>query len=170
VTEQLLIPPDEPQMTYRSVFIRDDGGRLREQVHYWPDGSLKEKKVFDERGVLREEQFSFGRGDCRISRFDSYGRVLQMSAVSPAGFLSSRGTDDVTTFAYDMHGNSIEMDTTASNGTLRRRTTNSYRYDEKGNWTERMEVDLNQAWQMEPFPASFETICRFTRKLDYFNA
>jgi YD repeat-containing protein len=93
-----------------------------------------------------------------------------MSAVSPAAFLSSRGTDDVTTFAYDMHGNLIEMDTTASNGTLRRRTTNSYRYDEKGNWTERMEVDLNQAWQMEPFPASFETICRFTRKLDYFNA
>jgi hypothetical protein len=33
-----------------------------------------------------------------------------------------------------------------------------------------MEVDLNQAWKMEPFPASFETICRFTRKLDYFNA
>jgi len=170
VTEQLLIPPDEPQMTYRSVFIRDDGGGLREQVHYWPDGSLKEKKVFDESGVLREEQFSFGRGDLRISRFDSYGRVLQMSAVSPAGFLSSRGTDDVTTFEYDLHGNLIEMNTTASDGTLQRKVTNVYHYDEKGNWIERTEVELNQTWQTEPFPASFETICRFTRKLDYFNA
>jgi YD repeat-containing protein len=170
VTEQLLVPPDEPQMTYRSVFIRDDGGRLREQVHYWPDGSLKEKKVFDESGVLREEQFSFGRGDLRISRFDSHGRELQISIFVPAGFLSSRGTDDVTTFAYDLHGNLIEIDTTASDGTLRRKVTSAYRYDEKGNWVERTEVELNQTWQTEPFPASFETIRRFTRKLDYFNA
>lgn len=170
VTEQILLPPDEPQTEYRSVFIHDDDGRLREQVQYWPDGSLKEKKIFDESGILKEEQFSFGAGDLRISRFDSYGRVLQISAVSPAGFLSSKGTDGVTTFEYDLHGNLIEMNTTESDGTLQRRTTNSYRYDEKGNWIERTEVDLNQAWQTEPFPASFETIWRFTRKLDYFNA
>jgi YD repeat-containing protein len=168
-TEQLLIRPNEPQATYRSIFIRDDHGRVREQVQYWPDGSLNEKKVFDESGVLREEHFSFGKGDLRISRFDSYGRVQKISAVSPAGFLSSRGTDDVTTFKYDLHGNLIEMNTTASNGTLHRRTTNSYRYDEKGNWIERTEVELNETWQTEPFPASFETICRFIRKLDYFN-
>ena len=93
-----------------------------------------------------------------------------MSAVSPAGFLSSRGTDDVTTFEYDLHGNLIEMNTTASDGTLQRKVTNVYHYDEKGNWIERTEVELNQTWQTEPFPASFETICRFTRKLDYFNA
>jgi YD repeat-containing protein len=130
VTEQLLVPPDEPQMTYRSVFIRD----------------------------------------LRISRFDSYGRELQISISMPAGFLSSRGTDDVTTFAYDLHGNLIEIDTTASDGTLRRKVTSAYRYDEKGNWVERTEVELNQTWQTEPFPASFETIRRFTRKLDYFNA
>jgi YD repeat-containing protein len=170
VTEQLLLPPEEPQTTYRSVFIRDDDGRLREQVHYWPDGSLKEKKVFDESGVLREKHWSFGAGDLAISTFDSYGRVLRISAVSPAGFLSSRGTDHVTTFEYDLHGNLIEMNTRASGGILLRRMTNSYRYDEKGNWIERTEVELNQTWQTEPFPASFETICRFTRKLDYFNA
>lgn len=170
VTEQLLFPPDEPQTTYRSVFMRDDDGRLREQVHYWPDGSLKEKNVFDESGVLRETQFSFGRGDLRISRFDSYGRELQTSIFSPAGFLSSRGTDDVYTFEYDLHGNLVEMDTTASDGTLRRKVTNTYRYDEKGNWIEQTEIELNQTWQREPFPASFETICRYTRKLVYFDA
>jgi YD repeat-containing protein len=168
VTEQLVVPPDEPQMTYRSVFIRDDDGRLREQVHYWPDGSLKEKKVFDESGVLREEQFSFRAGDLRITRFDSYGRQLQSSKVSPAGFLSSRGTDDVTTLEYDLYGNMIKMDTTASDGTLLSKATNAYRYDEKGNWIEQTAVDTNQTWQTNPFPASFETISRFTRKIDYF--
>lgn len=166
-TEQLLLRPDEPQTTYRSVFIRDDDGRLREQVQYWPDGSLNEKKVFDERGVLREEHHSFGAGDLRISRFDSYGRVLKISAVSPAGFLSSRGTDNVTIFQYDEHGNEIEQNTTASNGTLERKVTNAYRYDEKRNWIERTVVELNQTWQTKPFPASFETIWRFTRKVDY---
>ena len=170
VTEQLLFPPDEPQATYRSVFTRDDEGRLREQVQYWPSGSLKEKKVFDEIGVLREEQFFFGAGDLNITKFDSFGRYLQISTVSPAGFLSSRGNDNVTTFEYDLHGNQIEVNTTASDGTLQSRTTNSYRYDEKGNWIEQTVVDLNQTWQMKPFPASFETIWEFTRKLEYFDA
>jgi YD repeat-containing protein len=193
VTEQLFFPPEEPRATiisggsfytplqgnsapaaapfvYRSLFIRDDDGRLREQVQYWPDGSVNEKKMFDESGVLREKQHSFRAGDLRISKFDSNGRVVQIYAVSPAGFLSSRGSNDVTTFEYDLHGNLVEMNTTASDGTLLRKATNSYRYDEKGNWIERTEVELNQAWQTEPFPASFETICRFTRKLDYFNA
>jgi hypothetical protein len=145
VTEQLLFPPDEPAPTHilglpfyaplqansvptaipnvhRSVFIRDDDGRLREQVHYWPDGSLKEKKVFDESGVLREEQFSLRAGDLRISRFDSSGRYLQISKVSPAGFLSSSGTDNVTTFEYDLHGNEIEMNTEASDVTQNPKT------------------------------------------------
>ena len=194
VTEQLLLPQDEPHPPYialpgvsyyaplhtnsapaatpfvhRTVFIRDDDGRLREQVGYWPNGSLKEKKVFDERGVLREERFSFGAGDLRISTFDSCGRDLQSSQFTPAGFLSSRGTDNVTKYEYDLNGNLIEVTTTASDGTLQSRTTNSYRYDEKGNWIEQIVVDLHQTWQTEPFPASFETIWRFTRKLDYFN-
>jgi hypothetical protein len=170
VTEQILLPPDEPQATYRSVFTRDDDGRLREQVHYWPNGSLKEKNLFDESGVLREKHTSFGAGDLTITRFDSYGRDVQISIVSPPGFLSSRGADHVITLEYDLHGNLIEMNTTASDGALLHRTTNSYRYDEKGNWIERTEVDLNQTWQTAPFSASFETICRFTRKLAYFNA
>jgi len=169
VTEQLMFPPDEPHASYRSVFSRDDEGRLREQVHYWPDGSLKEKKVFDEGGVLREERFSFRPGNLSISTFDSNGRYLQISNVSPAGFLSSRGTDNVTTFEYDLHGNEIAINTTASDGTLQSRVINSYRYDERGNWIEQTVVDLHPTWQTEPFPASFETIWRFTRKLDYFN-
>jgi hypothetical protein len=191
-TEQLLFPPDEsppylsgvsfyapmqpnsaPAATpfvHRTVFIRDDDGKLREQVEYWPDGSLKEKKVFDESGVLREKRHSFGGGDLTITRFDSHGRDLQISQVTPAGFLSSRGTDNVTTLEYDLHGNLVLMNTTASDGTLQRRVTNSYRYDEKGNWIEQTVVELNQAWRMEPFPASFESISRFTRKLDYFDA
>jgi len=74
----------------------------------------------------------------------------------------------VTTFEYDLHGNQIEVNTTASDGTLQSRMTNSYLYDEKGNWIEKTEVELNQTWKTEPFPASFETIRRFTRKLDYF--
>lgn len=195
VTEQLQFPPDESHapyislsevsfytpsqansapaatpVVYRTVFIRDDDGRLRERVEYWPNGSLKEKKLFDESGVLREKHTSFGAGDLTMTRFDSYGRDVQISIVSLPGFLSSRGADHVTTLEYDLHGNLIEMNTTASDGTLLHRTTNSYRYDEKGNWTERTEVDLNQTWQKEPFPASFETIGRFTRKLNYFNA
>jgi hypothetical protein len=44
VTEQFMVPPDEPQMTYRSVFIRDNDGRLREQVHYWPMALAKRRK------------------------------------------------------------------------------------------------------------------------------
>jgi YD repeat-containing protein len=170
VTEQLLFPPDEPQTTYRTVFIRDDEGRLQEQVQYWPNGSLKEKKVFDESGVLRENQFSFGAGDLTITRYDSSGRDVKSSIVSPPGLLSSKGSDHVTTYEYDLHGNLIEVNTRASDGALLSRGTNSYSYDEKGNWIERTEVDLNQAWQTKPFPASFETICGFTRKLDYFNA
>lgn len=168
-TEQLLVPPDEPRTTYRSVFIRDEDGRLREQVHYWPDGSLKEKKSFDESGVVRERHFSFGSGDFAVERFDSHGRYLQTSQFTPVGFLSPRGTDNVTTFEYDLHGNLFEMNTEAADGTLQHKTTNSYRYDDQGNWIERTEVDLNQTWQTRPFPASFESICRFTRKLDYFD-
>jgi hypothetical protein len=194
-TEQLMFPPDESHppyialpavsaytplqtnpapaatpVVYRTVFIRDDDGRLREQVEYWPNGSLKEKKVFDESGVLREKHWSFGTGDLAIDRFDSHGRYLQASQFTPVGFLSSRGTDNVTNFEYDLHGNLIEMNTEAADGTLVSGATNSYRYDEKGNWIERTKVDLNQAWQTQPFPASFETICRFTREIVYFNA
>lgn len=191
VMEQLLFPPDEPTQGYisrislyapfktsdsgvattpvvhRSMFIRADDGGLRETLHYWPDGSLREKKLFDEHEVLREQHESSGADNLTVSTFDSYGRILQMTVVAPAGVLSSRETDDVTTFAYDLHGNLIEVSTTASNGALVRRTTNSYRYDEKGNWVDRTEVELNQTWQTEPFPASFETICQFTRKLEY---
>jgi hypothetical protein len=195
VTEQLQFPPDErhapyvslPEVSfytplqvnsapaatpevYRTVFIRDDDGRLREQMEYWPNASLKEKKVFDESGVLREKHWSFGAGDLAIDRFDSHGRYLQASQFTPVGFLSSRGTDNVTNFEYDLHGNLIEMNTEAADGTLVSRATNSYRYDEKGNWIERTEVDLDQAWQTKPFPASFETICRSTREIVYFNA
>jgi hypothetical protein len=195
VTEQLQFPPDEPHapyislpevsfytplqansapaatpVVYRTVFIRDDDGRLREQAEYWPNGSLKEKKVFDESGVLREKRWSFGADDLAIDRFDSRGRYLQASQFTPVGFLSSRGTDNVTNFEYDLHENLIEMNTEAADGTLVSRATNSYRYDEKGNWIERTEVDLNQAWQTKPFPASFESICRFTRQIVYFNA
>jgi hypothetical protein len=169
VMEQLMVPPDEPQTTYRSLFIRDDDGKLREQVHYWTDGSLKEKKVFDGSGVLREKHQSFGKGDLSISRFDSYGRVFQIRIFSPAGFLSLRGADNMTTFEYDLHGNQIEVNTKASDGTLLGTITNSYRYDDKENWIERTEMELNQTWKTEPFPASFETIVRFTRKIDYFN-
>ena len=194
VTEQLQFPPDEPHapyislpevsfytplqansapaatpVVYRTVFIRDDDGRLRERVEYWPNGSLKEKKLFDESGVLREKHTSFGAGDLTMTRFDSYGRDVQISIVSLPGFLSSRGADHVTTLEYDLHGNLIEMNTTAADGTLVSRATNSYRYDEKGNWIERTEVELNQTWKTEPFPASFETIVRFIRKLEYFN-
>jgi hypothetical protein len=167
--EQLMVPPDEPQTTYRSLFIRDDDGKLREQVHYWPDCSLKEKKVFDGSGVLREKHQSFGKGDLSISRFDSYGRVFQIRIFSPAGFLSLRAADNMTTFEYDLHGNQIEVNTKASDGTLLSTITNSYRYDDKENWIERTEMELNQTWKTEPFPASFETIVRFTRKIDYFN-
>jgi len=169
-TEQLLVRPNEPQTTYRSVFIRDDDGRLREQAHYWPNGALNEKKVFDEGGVLREEQFSLGRGHLSKSSFDAHGCVFQIRVVSPAGFLSSRGADYVMAFEYDLHGNQIKTNTTASDGTLLSRVTNSYGYDEKGNWIEQTVVDLTQDWQRKPFPASFESIWQFTRKLDYFDA
>jgi YD repeat-containing protein len=192
VTEQLLFPADEATLGYisrvsfytpfktsdsgaattavvhRSVFTRADDGSLREVLKYWPDGSLREKRLFDEHGVLREERQSSGASDLTVSKFDSNGRILQMTVVAPAGFLSSRETDDVTTFAYDVQGNLIEMNTTASDGSLIRRTTNAYRYDEKENWIEREEVELNQTWQTEPFPSSFETICQFTRNLEYF--
>lgn len=75
----------------------------------------------------------------------------------------------MTTFEYDLHGNQIEVNTKASDGTLLGTITNSYRYDDKENWIERTEMELNQTWKTEPFPASFETIVRFTRKIDYFN-
>lgn len=155
--------------THRSVVIHDANGSLREQVHYLPNGSVMKKKFFDRTGALREEHFSSGASDLTVRHLDSTGRVLQMTVVAPAGYLSAREVNDTTTFTYDPYGNLSEMKTTASDGTIQRKITISYLYDEKGNWTESTELEVNETWQTEPFPASIEAITLFERKIEYYS-
>jgi hypothetical protein len=42
-------------LRYRTVVVRDDAGRVREERRYDVDGSLLEKKVFDQNGILRDK-------------------------------------------------------------------------------------------------------------------
>ena len=37
-----------------------------------------------------------------------------------------------------------------------------------GKWIEKTQVELNNTWQPEPFPAAFETIREFRRIISYF--
>jgi YD repeat-containing protein len=192
VIEQLRFSPDEPLLgsrisfytplknpdsgdvstpvVYRSVLVRDEGGRLRETVEYSPDGFLHERKVYDENGIIRQKSWSRQGSDMTTTTFDQLGRELEIRQVAPSGaWTTTRKINDVTRFIYDEHGNLFEVTTTGPDESLIHRTTNSYLYDERGNWIDSTEVELNQAWQTEPFHASFETIRRFTRKIDYFD-
>lgn len=192
VTEQIFYPPEEPlrgfissvsfytpfeasdhsrespPTAHRTVFIRRKDGSLRETVQYWPDGSLHERKLYDDNGIMREKSWSLGASDTTTTMFDQLGREIEIRQVIPAGLGSPREVNDVTNFNYDEQGNLLEMKTTGPDGILVSRTSNSYVYDEKGNWIERTEVELNQTWQTEPFAASFETIRQFTRTVEYF--
>jgi hypothetical protein len=96
------------------------------------------------------------------------GLKVESHTVAKKDLLSPRAVDDRTLFSYDEHGNLTDMIATGAEGSLIRRTTNAFVYDSHGDWFEKTEVELNNTWKTEPFPAAFETIHRFKRTISYF--
>ncbi len=153
---------------YRTVYVRDDRGRVREETRYDVDGSLYEKKTFDESGTLKKREWRVGELSSTTSLYDDFGRQIELHTFARKGFGSPRAVDDRTAFSYDGHGNLAEMITSGPAGSLVQRTTNVFEYDNHGNWIERTETQLNNTWQTDPFPAAFETIRKFHRTISYF--
>jgi len=189
ILEQIYYPPERPggiglillrapetekptevtlPVRYRTVFISDDLGRMREECHYDTDGSLHEKKTFDQNGILTNREWRLGDWTVTTTKYDAQGRELESHTIAKQGFLSRIAIDHVSVSSYDEHGNVIEMITTGPDGSLLRRTVNVYEYDAQGNWINKTETELNNTWQTEPFPAAWETVRRYHRTISYF--
>jgi len=153
---------------YRTVFVRDDAGQLREESRYHPDGSLFEKKIFDPKGILRSKEWRLGDAAVTTTIYDDQGREIESHTVAEKGFGSPRALDDRTLFSYDEHGNLTKMVTSGPDGSLIAETTSVFDYDNHGNWVTKTETVLNNTWKTEPFPAAFETIRQFHRAISYF--
>lgn len=153
---------------YRTVAVRDDAGHVREISRYDVDGSLRERKIFDQDGILRSKEWRLGDATVTTTICDNQGREVEIHTIAKKDFPSPRAVDDRTLFSYDEHGNLTDMVTTGPDGSLIRRTTDAFVYDSHGNWIEKTEVELNNTWKTEPFPAAFETIHRFKRAISYF--
>ncbi|MGZ4787334.1 MAG: hypothetical protein ACXVZX_02370, partial [Terriglobales bacterium] len=95
---------------HRTVVVHGDD-RARQEFRYWPDGTFREKKMFDQAGVLREATSSMGATDSSTTTYDEHGRVVEIRQVAPAGMFSSRVVNDLTRFDYDEHGNLRDMNT-----------------------------------------------------------
>jgi hypothetical protein len=153
---------------YRTVFVRDDAGQLREVSRYEPNGSLLERKVFDQKGILRNKEWRLGEATVTTTIFDDKGRAIEIHTIAKKGFGSPRAVDDRTLFSYSEHGNLTEMVTSGSDGSLVGGTTSVFEYDGHGNWVTKTETVLNNTWQTQPFSAAFETIRQFHRAISYF--
>lgn len=153
---------------YRTVYLRDSLGRVREETRYDVDGSLYEKKTFDESGTLKKREWRIGELDSTTSLYDDFGREVELHTFGRKGFGSPRAVDDRTAFSYDGHGNLTEMITSGPDSSLVQRTTNVFEYDDHGNWTIKTETQLDNVWKTEPFPAAFETTRELRRTISYF--
>jgi len=153
---------------YRTVIVRDEAGHVREQSRYYMDDSLHERKVFDKDGILRSKEWRVGGAMVTTTLCDEQGREVEVHTIAKKEFLSPRAVDDRTLFFYDEHGNLKSMVTSGPGGSLVAKTTNAFVYDGRRNWIEKTEVELNNTWKTEPFPAAFETIRQFRRVISYF--
>lgn len=161
-------PTTTASMQWRTQFVYDAEGRLREESSFEPGGSLFQKKVFDENGTLRSSEFRMGEMSVTVATYDAEGKEIESHTTAKKGLGSSRAVDDRTFFSYDSHGNLTKMTTTAPDGSLIGETSNVFEYDGQGNWVKRVETVLDNAWQTDPFPAAFETITEYQRSITYF--
>jgi hypothetical protein len=153
---------------WMTQFVYDDAGRVREENRFYPGGSLLEKKVFDERGILRAREFRAGDMYIDVSTFDAEGKEVESHMTAKKGFVSSHEVDYRRSFTYDPHGNLSKMITTGPDGSLIGGTTNVFEYDDQWNWIKKIEAVLNNTWQTEPFSAGSETITEYRRSITYF--
>jgi hypothetical protein len=166
--EQIHYPdPENPGYAYRTVYVRDEGGRVREESHYDVDGSLYEKKSFDESGRTTKKVWSTPLASTTYL-YDNIGRVVEFHSLAQKGLGSPRAVDDRTVCSYDARGSLAEETTNGPDGSLVRRATNVFTYDDQGNWIRKTETKLDNVWQTEPFPAAYETIREFRRTISYF--
>jgi len=153
---------------FRTLFVYDKAGHLREKSRFLPNGSLLEKEVFDEHEVLRRSEWRLEDVTATISIFDEQGKEIESHTTAKKGLDSPRVVDDRTLFSYDAHGNVTSMVTRGSDGSLIQEVTNEFEYDGKGNWVKKTETVLNNRWQSEPVPTAFETIREYRRVINYF--
>jgi hypothetical protein len=111
---------------YRTVFVRDDAGHVREESRYDVDGSLLEKKICDQKGILRNKEWRLGEATVTTTVFDDQGREIESHTIAKQGFGSPRAVDNRTLFSYDGHGNLTEMTTSGPDGSLVQGTTNVF--------------------------------------------
>jgi len=153
---------------YRTVFVRDDAGQLRKESRYYADGSLLEKKIFDQKGILRSTEWRLGDAVVTTTIYDDQGRETESHTIAKEGFGSPKPVDHHTVCTYDEHGNQTKILTSGPDESLIQETTNVFEYDNHGNWISKTETVLNNIWQEQPFPAAFETIRQFHRAISYF--
>ncbi len=91
---------------YRTVFVRDDAGQLREESRYHPDGSL----------LVAEKGFGSPRAldDRTLFSYDEHGNLTKMVTSGPDGSLIAETT---SVFDYDNHGNWVTKTETVLNNT-----------------------------------------------------
>jgi hypothetical protein len=160
--------PTDSRFDYRTLFVYDNQGRLREKSRYLPDGSLLEREVFDEHETMRDKEFRLGEMMSTISTFDAKGNEIESHSTAKGVLSSPGGVDDRTIYSYDAYGNQTKMTTKAPDDSLVQETTTEIEYDSHANWIKKKETKLNYRWQTEPYPVAFETISLYRRVIRYF--
>lgn len=153
---------------YRTVFVRDDEGRVRDESRYYCDGSLMQKNIFDQNGILRSKEWRLADAIVTTTIFDDKGREIESHTTAKEGIASERAVDERTLCSHDEYGNLTKMITRSPDGWVVCATTNEFEYDDHRNWVQKTETELNNTWKTQPFPAAFETIGRFRRVISYF--
>jgi hypothetical protein len=158
----------DTQEAFRTVFVRDDNGKLRQETRYLPGGSLMEQKTFDENGVLRISQWTIQGLYSTTTTFDETGREIESHLIAKKGLASPQEIDGRSAFVYDTHGNVTEETTRNPDGLVTRRRTVALEYDHYGNWIKKTESSVADVPHTEAWRLTLETVTVEHRRITYF--
>jgi len=142
----------------------DTSGHEVETKSYSGDGSLKSKwqSVYDQKGnLVLHSSFTDCVADqnCRtleykaVNTYDSQGNLTESLILKSDGKIDEKRVN-----RYDSANHLIEKATFNADGSLREKEVYSYKFDESGNWIERVTSKLNANSRLEQASTNRRTI------------
>ncbi len=120
---------EERTLTGQAQALPGDGENRRREVSYWPDGSIREDKRYDNNGVLRRQGFFREDGTIEnLKKFDLLGNVTDDINYSEEGRLMENGDGWAAMKFEYKNGNMISESYYGDDGHLMERKL----YDDQG--------------------------------------
>ncbi len=137
------------ELSQRVTYKNDKKGRIVEEYTYNSSGSLERKYTYkyDRRGNKIEENGYNPNGSLEWKttfKYDSKGNQIKIENYSSDGSL-----DNSYTFKHNSKGERIENNSYNSDGILNVKYTYKYKYDEYGNWVEKVTYKNNKPYSIE---------------------